>query len=87
MIVAAGTDGTDGPTDAAGALADGSSVSRARAQDLNLRRRLDANDSHSAFAALGDLVITGPTRTNLLDLYVILVGPDAAWPRGRLTPS
>ena len=72
-VLAAGTDGTDGPTDAAGALADGDSAVRARRLGLDPRARLDANDSNPVFAALGDLVVTGPTNTNLLDLYLVLV--------------
>ena len=72
-VLAAGTDGTDGPTDAAGALADGQSAARATAQGGDPRARLEDNDSHGVFAGLGDLVVTGPTNTNLLDLYLILV--------------
>jgi glycerate 2-kinase len=75
VVLAAGTDGTDGPTDAAGAIADGQSVARARAQSLDPAARLAENDSYPLFATLGDLVVTGPTNTNLLDLYVIVVGP------------
>jgi glycerate 2-kinase len=73
-VLAAGTDGSDGPTDAAGAVADGESASRARHQSLDPRAHLYRNDSNRVFAALGDLVITGPTNTNLLDLYLVLVG-------------
>ncbi len=74
VVLAAGTDGTDGPTDAAGAIADGQSAARARAQGLDPATRLAENDSYSIFASLGDLVVTGPTNTNLLDLYVAVVG-------------
>ena len=73
-VLAAGTDGSDGPTDAAGAVADGDSAARARHQGLDPRAHLDRNDSNPVFAALGDLVVTGPTNTNLLDLYLVLVG-------------
>jgi len=73
VVLAAGTDGTDGPTSAAGAVADGSSARRAREQGHDPRARLEANDSHPVFADLGDLVVTGPTNTNLLDLYLLLV--------------
>jgi len=73
LILAAGTDGTDGPTTAAGALADGGSCQRAREQGYDPVARLANNDSNPVFAALGDLVVTGPTNTNLLDLYVLLV--------------
>ena len=75
VLLAAGTDGTDGPTTAAGAIVDGLSAGRARDHGLDPRARLDANDSHAVFARLGDLVVTGPTNTNLLDLYLLLVGP------------
>jgi glycerate 2-kinase len=75
VVLAAGTDGTDGPTDAAGAIADGQSDARARAQGLDPAARLADNDSYPLFASLGDLVVTGPTNTNLLDLYLLVVGP------------
>lgn len=72
-VLAAGTDGTDGPTDAAGAIADGQSAARARALGEDPRARLDDNDSHPVLSRLGDLVVTGPTNTNLLDLYLAIV--------------
>ena len=75
VVLAAGTDGTDGPTDAAGAIVDGTSAARARAQGVDPIARLAENDSHPVLAGLGDLVVTGPTNTNLLDLYLLLVGP------------
>ncbi len=75
-VLAAGTDGTDGPTDAAGAIADGESASRARRQRDDPQRRLDDNDSYPLFARLADLVVTGPTNTNLLDLYLVLIASD-----------
>jgi hydroxypyruvate reductase len=78
LILAAGTDGTDGPTGAAGAVADGASAARARAQGLDPATRLADNDSNPVFNWLGDLVVTGPTNTNLLDLYLLVVGPGAA---------
>ena len=73
VALAAGTDGTDGPTDAAGAVADGATVKRARARGDDPRARLAQNDSNPVFAALGDLVVTGPTNTNLLDVYLLLI--------------
>lgn len=73
LALAAGTDGTDGPTAAAGAVADGQTVARARALGHDPRTRLADNDSNPVLAALGDLVVTGPTNTNLLDLYLLLV--------------
>ena len=73
MIVALGTDGTDGPTDAAGAIADATTVSRARALGLDPQRSLADNDSYHYFQRLGDLIVTGPTNTNVNDLTIILV--------------
>ena len=74
VILAAGTDGSDGPTSAAGALVDGESAVKARALGLDLAARLADNDANPVLAALGDLVVTGPSNTNLLDLYLVLVG-------------
>jgi glycerate 2-kinase len=73
VILAAGTDGSDGPTAAAGAVADGESCGRARQRRYDPGARLADNDSNRVFAALDDLVVTGPTNTNLLDLYLLLV--------------
>jgi glycerate 2-kinase len=73
VILAAGTDGSDGPTSAAGAVVDGDSARRARALGLDLAARLADNDANPALAALGDLIVTGPSNTNLLDLYLVLV--------------
>jgi hydroxypyruvate reductase len=74
MVLAAGTDGSDGPTTAAGAVADPTSLERARDMGLDARRALAENDSNPFFAALDDLVVTGPTGSNLMDLYLGLVG-------------
>jgi hydroxypyruvate reductase len=73
-LLAAGTDGTDGPTDAAGAIVDAGTASRARARGLDPRAALDDNDAHPVLAATGDLIVSGPTNTNLLDLYLVLRG-------------
>lgn len=75
-ILAAGTDGIDGPTDAAGAFADASTAARARAAGLDPEGALARNDSYTLFHALGDLLITGPTGTNVADLLIGLVGPN-----------
>ena len=73
VVFAAGTDGTDGPTDAAGAIADGTTVARGRSKGFLAEIFLQNNDSYNFFSQLGDLVKTGPTKTNLLDLYLLLV--------------
>jgi glycerate 2-kinase len=73
VVLAGGTDGNDGPTDAAGAMADGSTLARAQAQGLDPLDYLRRNDSYHFFQTLEDLVITGPTRTNVMDVYMILV--------------
>jgi len=70
-----GTDGTDGPTDAAGARADHATVARARGLGLDPRQSLEANDSYPFFDRLGDLFRSGPTRTNVMDIQVLLVAP------------
>jgi hydroxypyruvate reductase len=74
VVLSAGTDGTDGPTDAAGAIADGETVKRAIAAGLKPRAALDGNDAYPFFERLGDLIITGPTRTNVMDVRLVLVG-------------
>jgi glycerate 2-kinase len=74
VVLSGGTDGTDGPTDAAGAIADGTTVTRARAKGFDPLDYLRRNDSYHLLQALGDLVITGPTRTNVMDVYMVLVG-------------
>jgi len=73
IVFSAGTDGTDGPTDAAGALADGDTLARNPAAAAFLER----NDSYAYFAPLGDLVITGPTNTNVMDVHILLIGAPA----------
>ena len=69
-----GTDGIDGPTDAAGAVADSSTLERAAARGLHPETFLRENDSYTFFDALGDLIRTGPTRTNVGDVQITLVG-------------
>jgi hydroxypyruvate reductase len=76
LVVALATDGTDGPTDAAGAAVTGETIARARALELDPRAALEANDSYSFFDALGGLIRTGPTGTNVNDLLLVLVGED-----------
>jgi hydroxypyruvate reductase len=74
LILSGGTDGTDGPTDAAGGFAVGTSAARAASAGVDLRAALAANDAYTALEALGNLVMTGPTGTNVMDVIVILVG-------------
>ena len=71
--LAADTDGIDGTENNAGASAGPDSLARAHALGLDPRACLDANDAYSLFAALGDLVVTGPTRTNVNDFRAVLV--------------
>ncbi|MGO8703020.1 MAG: glycerate kinase [Candidatus Brocadiia bacterium] len=80
-ILAGGTDGTDGPTDAAGALADGATCDRAAGLGLSAADFLARNDSYHFFQPLGDLLMTGPTGTNVMDLYLLLVGRPKRNPR------
>ncbi len=72
LIVCLGTDGTDGPTDAAGAFADGTTIRRAEALGLDAVKFLNRNDAYNFFTALNDLIITGPTNTNVNDLTLIM---------------
>ena len=74
LILSGGTDGTDGPTDAAGAFADGVSLKRGYDLGVDAEDYLRRNDSYRYFEKLGDLLITGPTLTNVMDLRLILVG-------------
>ncbi len=73
FLLSAGTDGTDGPTDAAGAVVSGLTCRRARQANLNPHAFLLANDSNTFFESLGDLLKTGPTRTNVMDIICMLV--------------
>lgn len=74
-VLSAGTDGIDGPTDAAGAFVDGTTMERALQLGLEPQRYLEANDSYHFFAALGDLFVPGPTGTNVMDLQIALIHP------------
>jgi hydroxypyruvate reductase len=79
-VLAAGTDGIDGPTDAAGAYADGTTVARAAALGLDPGAHLEDNDASPFFEALGDRIVTGPTGTNVADLAI-------GWARKPSTPG
>jgi glycerate 2-kinase len=73
VILSGGTDGSDGPTDATGALADHTTVQRAKTMGLNPKAHLENNDAYPFFQKLGDLLITGPTHTNVMDVRILLV--------------
>lgn len=75
VVSSVGTDGIDGPTPAAGAVADPGTVARARAAGLSPERALDENDSYGFFRALDDLLTPGPTGTNVMDLHLVLARP------------
>jgi glycerate-2-kinase len=75
-LLSAGTDGTDGPTDAAGAIVDGGTLLRAEAAGLDIEECLAENDSYHFLERTHDLLITGPTGTNVMDLQIILIGDD-----------
>jgi len=75
VVLAAGTDGVDGPTRAAGACVDGDTIARARRMQLDPAAALVATDSHRVLAATGDLVVTGSTGTNVADVVVALRAP------------
>ncbi len=72
-VVAIGTDGTDGPTDAAGAVVDGDTVARAQRLQINLVGALKRHNTYPALKKLDQLIVTGPTGTNVNDLYLLLV--------------
>ncbi len=72
-ILSAGTDGTDGPTDAAGAVSNGNTLARGSALGLDAAAYLANNDSYRYFDALGDLIKTGPTGTNVADVRLVMV--------------
>jgi hydroxypyruvate reductase len=70
FLLSAGTDGTDGPTEDAGALVDGGTLERAALEGLDAKRCLETADAGSLLAASGDLICTGPTGTNVMDLIL-----------------
>ena len=73
VVASLGTDGVDGPTEAAGALADGKTIAKAEALGLNAEEFLAENDSYHFFSKLGDLIFTGPTDTNVGDISLLVV--------------
>ena len=74
VVLSGGTDGEDGPTDAAGAIADAGTLQRAKALGLTGADFLQRNDAYPFFHATGDLFITGLTQTNVMDVRVLLIG-------------
>jgi glycerate 2-kinase len=71
VVASLATDGVDGPTDAAGAIADGTTITRGRRAGMDARDYLRRNDSYNYFRKLGDLIKTGPTGTNVNDLMIL----------------
>ncbi len=77
-LLSAGTDGTDGPTDAAGAMVEGTTATGARDRGIDPEARLQDNDSYGFFRECGGLLITGPTGTNVMDIQLMLIEADAS---------
>jgi len=75
VVLSVGTDGIDGPTDAAGAFVDGTTSSRARERGLSVDAALADNDAFTFFSTMGDLFRCGPTGTNVMDLKIVLLPP------------
>ena len=73
VLLSGGTDGTDGPTDASGAIADFTTIQRARSMGLDPEVYFEDNNAYPFFQRLGDLLITGPTHTNVMDVRILLV--------------
>ena len=76
-IASIGSDGTDGPTDAAGAWVDGDTCRKLREQDIDVIEVLNDNDSYHAFEKIDALIKTGPTGTNVNDLAIALINKTA----------
>jgi glycerate-2-kinase len=81
-FLAAGSDGVDGNSPAAGAYVDGTTLQRARAAGIDVAKILKESDTWRLFDRLGDALVTGPTGTNVRDVYLLLTGSPAAAPRG-----
>ena len=71
-FLAAGTDGIDGPTDAAGGIVDGGTIGRGRDRGIDPVAALLNNDAYTYLATTDDLVVTGPTGTNVADLWFVI---------------
>ena len=72
-LISVGSDGTDGPTDAAGGYADGDTVAQLKEKGMDIRAYLENNDAYHALGAIGNLIFTGPTGTNVNDVTIGLV--------------
>ena len=87
-MLAAGSDGTDGPTDAAGAMVDGNTIALAKKHGIDPLHYLRNNDSYAFFQRLDTVpgahshLKTGPTGTNVMDIQIVLLDPDMIEPRG-----
>ena len=84
LLASAGTDGIDGPTDAAGAIVTTTTIARAAAAGVDIVRARARNDTYPALARLGDLIITGPTGTNVGDLHMLLTAGNSQTPKDQL---
>jgi len=73
-FLSGGTDGNDGQTEEAGAICNGQTIERAKEIGLDVVKFLDNNDSNNFFNKLEDLIITGSTNTNVMDVQIILIG-------------
>ena len=73
VVLSADSDGTDGPTDAGGGIVDGATITRAKAKDLDATMFLARNDAYHFLRSTGDLFVTGPTLTNVMDLQITLI--------------
>lgn len=74
VFLSGGTDGTDGPTDAAGGVVDGETMQAGKEKNLEMRAFLAENDSYRYLERVGGLLMTGPTGTNVMDIHILLVG-------------
>lgn len=74
VLLSGGTDGNDGPTDAAGAICDNHTILRAKNLYMNAEKMLKENDSYNFFKPLNDLIFTGPTDTNVMDIQIAIIG-------------
>ena len=74
VVASLGTDGRDGPTDAAGGMVDGETVGRMRERGIDPGEYLEENNSYKALEEAGDLIVTGPTGTNVADMCLVAVG-------------